>query len=64
MAKKCTVNKDVCIGCGVCTGIAGDVLVIGDDGLAECIVSEVPADQEALVEEAANSCPVEAIVVE
>ncbi len=64
MAKKCSVNKDLCIGCGLCTSIAPDVLAIGDDGLAEAIVSDVPADSESAVEEAAASCPVQAIVVE
>lgn len=64
MAKKCSVNKDLCIGCGLCTSIAPDVLAIGDDGLAEAIVSDVSADSESAVEEAAASCPVQAIVVE
>lgn len=64
MAKKCNVNKDLCIGCGLCTSVCPDVLVIGDDGLAECVTSEVPADLEAAMEEAAASCPVQAIEVE
>ncbi len=61
MAKKVVVNKDVCVGCGVCTTIAPDVLVIGDDGLAEAIAD---ATDEAAVTEAAESCPVQAIEVE
>lgn len=61
MAKKVVVNKDVCVGCGVCTTIAPDVLVIGDDGLAEAIAD---AADEAAVTEAAESCPVQAIEVE
>lgn len=61
MAKKCSVNKDLCIGCGLCTSVCPDVLVIGDDGLAECVTNEVPADLEAVMEEAAASCPVQAI---
>lgn len=66
MAKKVVVNKDVCISCGLCTTIATEVFGFGDDGKAEVVLGSevVPADLEAVVEEAAASCPVEAIVVE
>jgi ferredoxin len=57
---KVTVMKDVCIGCGLCTTIAGDVFAIGDDGLAE-VISDTLNDS---IDEAAASCPVQAIVVE
>ena len=40
MAKKCSVNKDLCIGCGLCTSVCPDVLVMGDDGLAEAVAEE------------------------
>lgn len=63
MAKKCNVNKDLCIGCGLCTSICPEVLAMGDDGLAEAVAG-VSADLEATVEEAAASCPVQAIEVE
>lgn len=61
MAKKVTVNKDACVGCGACTAIAPDVLTIGDDGIAEPIVAET---DDAAVEDAAASCPVGAIELE
>ena len=60
---KVRVNKDVCVGCGCCTGIAGDVFVIGDDGLAEA-TGAVNAANEASIEEAVASCPVQAIEAE
>ena len=63
MAKKVTVKKDVCVGCGACTAIAPDVLTIGDDGLAEAIAEATDANM-ASVEDAAASCPVAAIEVE
>ena len=63
MAKKVTVKKDVCIGCGLCTSTAPEVFAFGDDGLAE-VVAEVAADLEASADEAAASCPVSAIEVE
>lgn len=61
MAKKVRVNKDVCVGCGCCNGIAPELFDFGDDGLAECIVSEVPADLEDACNDAIAGCPVQAI---
>lgn len=62
MASKVTVNKDVCVGCGLCTSMT-DAIVIGDDGLAEA-VAPVTADNEDAINDAAASCPVQAIEVE
>ena len=61
MAVKVVIDAEACIGCGLCTTIAPDVLAIGDDGLAGALVSETT---DEAVEEAAASCPVAAIVVE
>ena len=62
---KATVDKSVCIGCGVCTAIASAVFAIAADGLAENVLGdEVPADAIDAVNEAQVSCPVEAISVE
>ena len=36
LEKKVSVRKDLCVGCGLCTNMT-DVLIIGDDGLAETI---------------------------
>ena len=63
MEKKVLVRKDICVGCGVCSSIS-DVLIIGDDGLAEAITEIVLEDKVAEVEEAASSCPVQAIEIE
>lgn len=66
MAKKATVNKDTCIGCGLCTGVAPDIFAIGDDGKSDVILDggEVPAELEAAADDAAAQCPVQAITVE
>lgn len=61
---KATVNKDLCIGCGACTGICPNVFAIEDDGKAGVIVDEVAADDEAACNDAAAGCPVGAIEVE
>lgn len=58
---KVTVKKDTCIGCGVCASICASVFAIGDDGLADNILGDVPADLMGGVEEAKGSCPVQAI---
>lgn len=64
MAKKYIVKKENCIGCGVCTAIADAVFALGDDGLADAILSEVPAELVDAAEEAKASCPGQAIECE
>lgn len=63
MEKKVLVRKDICVGCGVCTSIS-DILIIGDDGLAEAITEVIAEEKIAEIEEASASCPVQAIEVE
>ncbi len=58
---KVKVNKDVCIGCGACQAIEGDVFELGDDGLAQTKVEVVPEDKENSVQDAIESCPTGAI---
>ena len=61
---KATVDKNTCIGCGVCTSIASSIFALVD-GLAENIFGEeVPVDLEDSVSEAHEACPVSAIVIE
>lgn len=62
--KKVKVLKDVCIGCGACQAIASEVFEIGDDGLAEVIVDEIPKDLEENAIDALENCPTNAIVDE
>ena len=65
MAKKAHVNES-CIGCGACTAVCPSVFELTDDGVANNILgdeTEIPEDLVAEVEEAAGSCPVEAIEV-
>ncbi len=59
---KVDIDRDDCIGCGVCAQICPDVFRIADDGLSELIA---PANGfEEQVREAADSCPVEVIHTE
>ena len=57
--KKVTVNKDLCIGCGACTGIAADVFSFDDDG--KVVADEVAPESEAAVDEDNAGCPVQDI---
>ena len=53
------IDRDGCIGCGVCVGVCPEVFQMADDGLSEVIAS--PDGVEDKVKEAAESCPVDVI---
>ena len=57
--KKPVVDADACTGCGLCADIAGSTFEINDDGVAVVINPE--GDDEDTIQEAIDSCPVEAI---
>ena len=65
---KTYVKKDTCIGCGSCTYIAENVFEIGEDGLVQVKGNEdkieVSEEEKDNVQDAAESCPTGAIVVE
>jgi ferredoxin len=54
---------DNCTACGLCVETCPEVFEMGDD-TAEVTVDEVPAEYEDAVQQAADECPVEAIIVE
>lgn len=56
------VDKTVCIGCGMCTGIAAEAFRMSDDGLAEGY-AEITPEGESAAQEAKDSCPVSAIEI-
>lgn len=61
---KARVDRDTCIGCGLCPAICPEVFELTDEGYAHAIESEVPEDCQDEAMEAAESCPVDAIEVE
>ncbi|HEY8422654.1 MAG TPA: ferredoxin [Thermoclostridium sp.] len=61
---KAFVDKDVCIGCGLCADLCPEVFNIDDDGTASAIDTDIPEDAEDAAKEAAAQCPVEAIKID
>ncbi len=55
--------EDTCTACGLCVDTCPDVFEMGDD-IAQVIVDEVPEGFEADVQQAADECPSESIIVE
>ncbi len=58
---KLKINKDKCLGCGMCVSINNDVFNFEDDGLANVNNQNITDLNIEEVKEAKNSCPVSAI---
>lgn len=61
---KTRVDIDTCIGCGLCPSVAPDIYEMRDDGKAHEMGDTVPAGQESSAQEAVDSCPVSAIIID
>jgi len=57
------VDNELCTGCELCVENCPDVFEMADD-VATSKVDEVPDDQMDCARQAAEDCPVEAIVIE
>ena len=55
--------EDSCTACGLCVDTCPEVFEMGAE-IAEVIVDNVPPELGEPVQQAADECPVEAIVVE
>ncbi len=53
------VDADLCTGCTLCTSIAASTFEMNDDGIA--VVIDAEGDDKDTIDEAIDSCPVEAI---
>lgn len=61
---KVSVDKDRCVGSGLCVLNAPDVFdQSDDDGTVELLQAAPPADEEEFAREAAHTCPSRAITV-
>lgn len=61
---KAVVDKDLCIGCGLCEATCPSVFKLNDDSLAEVILEEIPESLEDCANEAKDNCPTDAISIE
>lgn len=60
---KAVIDRDGCIGCGLCAGTCPEVFRMADDGLAE-VYNDIDPETEETAEEAAENCPVDVISVD
>lgn len=57
--------EDTCTACGLCVDTCPEVFEMGpDDDIAMVIGDKVPPESEDAAQQAADDCPVEAIIVE
>lgn len=59
--KKLKIDKDLCIGCGLCVSIAEKTFRLNSEGKAEIIKKGEGEEKKIL--EASDSCPVQAIIL-
>jgi ferredoxin len=60
---KVIVEKDMCIGCGLCAAVAPKIYEM-QENIAVVMVPVVPKDEEGNAQQAAKDCPVEAIKIQ
>lgn len=61
---KAFVDRDLCIGCELCTIVCPEVFEMDDEQIATVIVDKVPDDVKDDAKEAESSCPTDAISIE
>ncbi|MRR11016.1 ferredoxin [bacterium] len=61
---KAVVDRDLCIGCGLCEDTCPEVFRLEDDGIAVVINEDPGPELYGAVRDSADLCPVEAISIE
>jgi len=62
---KARIDEDLCTGCEECVDAVPDVFEMKEGGeVAKVKVTPVPSDLTDAVQEAADDCPAEAIIIE
>lgn len=50
-------DRSRCVGHGVCEALAGDVFTVGDDGIVQIRVSDIPETDRHRIVDAVSQCP-------
>lgn len=61
---KPSVDKEKCIGCGFCAGVAPEVFRLNEESKAEVIEGIDYSQFEDKIKQAQEGCPVQAISIE
>lgn len=59
-----SVDRDACMGCGICVLAAPAIFTQDDDGTVVLLLEDVPETERAAAEEAVMGCPAGAITLE
>lgn len=58
------IDKNKCIGCGLCLSIAYEVFELGEDGKSKIKEDADLEKNKELIKQAKENCPVQAIEIE
>jgi ferredoxin len=61
---KATVDKNLCLGCGICVDVCPEVFEMDDDNKAQAKVNPIPSEAEVSCRDAADQCPESTIKIE
>jgi len=62
--EKIVINKEACIGCGLCVNHHPEYLVFDEMGQADPVGKEVTKEDKPSILETIEACPTEAIKIE
>lgn len=62
--EKIIIDKDACIGCGLCVNNLPEYLVFDEMGHAEPVGNPLKPEDKPLALESVEQCPVQAVVIE